>query len=643
MKYPSNKGVFFSKIPICFSNFYNWIVTAPAIECKYIRMRKFSYGIGTLLFFLLESCSLKPMNLALEAMLEAQIACLVTGDTCVDASTTPGDVTIPTVTLTNLPTSGRPTVETGFLYGTSSDNILVSSVQIRIDGGTYTAATGTTSWSFALPNGSSTWKHNSFHSINIRSVDSSGNISSVLSLNIRKGYNRDLNGDGYADIVVLAPGDAAGMGVAYIFNGGASGIAATDTTMADHSITGQGRMGYASAMGDVNGDGYGDLAIGASDYSGLQGITYIFHGSTSGITTNAAAGANLILNYTGSNEFGYAIALGDVNGDGYDDLADGAYHVSGYSGLAFIYYSTGSGGISSTAGTTISGPGGSNFACGIGLGDINGDGFSDLIVGGNAFGGGGNTGGVWIFHSSGSAGVTVNSYTLANTAIIGETASNFGIRMYTGDVNGDGYADLAVGAPQYGSYYGRSYVFNSTGTTSGITVTSATSANTIINAVSVSAVGLAVAFGDINGDGYDDFVTGAPNYSSSQGRIYINLSDGNQVPIGSVNLIVGQSANQAFGNAVMVSDINGDGLGDLVAAAYAYPDGVALSGRVYVFHSFGSGYAATVAGSANTIISGATGNEFGSNLVDANIPKDLYPKFLGVWTFGNLETYRIQI
>ncbi|PJZ75680.1 FG-GAP-like repeat-containing protein [Leptospira neocaledonica] len=599
------------------------------------------YGTAVLLLFFLESCAFKSMNLAFEAIFEAQIACLVTGDTCLDASTTPPptDVTPPTVTITNLPTSGRPTVETGFLKGTSSDDILVSSVQISIDGGTYTTATGTTSWSFALPSGSSTWRHGSFHSIDIRSVDSSTNISTVLSLNVRKGYNRDLNGDGYADIAVMAPGDASGLGVAYIFNGGPSGITATTMSAADHSITGQGRMGYASAMGDVNGDGFGDLAIGASDYSGQQGITYIFHGSTSGITTNTAASANRILTYTGSNEFGYAIALGDVNGDGYDDLANGVYHIP----LAFIYYSTGSGGISSTAGTTISGPGASNFACGIGLGDINGDGFSDLIVGGNAFGGGGNTGGVWIFHSSGSAGVTVNSYTLANTTITGETASNFGIRMYTGDVNGDGYADLAVGAPQYNGFFGRSYVFNSTGTTSGITVSLAASANTIINAVSASSLGLAVALGDVNGDGYDDFATGAPGYSTNQGRVYINLSDGNQIPIGSVNLIVGESVNQAFGNAAIISDINGDGLGDLVAAAYVYPDGVALSGRVYIFHSFGSGYPAAVASSANTIISGAAGSEFGSNLVDANIPKDLYPRFLGVWTFGNLETYRIQI
>ncbi len=585
------------------------------------------------------------MDLAFEAMLEAQIACLVSGNTCIDASTTPPpivDVTAPTVTITNLPTSGRPTVETGFLFGTSSDDVLVSSVQIRIDGGTYTAATGTTSWSFALPSGALTWKHNYFHSIDIRSVDSSGNISSVLSLNVRKGYNRDLNGDGYADIVAMAPGDASGMGVAYIFYGGPAGIAATDTTMADHSITGQGRMGYTSAMGDVNGDGYGDLAIGASDYSGLQGITYVFHGSTSGIITSTAAGANRILNYTGSNEFGYSIALGDVNGDGYDDLANGAYRVGGFSGLAFVYYSAGAGGISSTAGTTIAGPGASNFACGIGLGDINGDGFSDLIVGGNAYAGG-STGGVWIFHSSGSAGVTVNSYTLANTTIVGESASNFGIRVFTGDVNGDGYGDLAVGGPQYSGFVGRSYVFNSTGTTSGITVSAATSATSIVSSAGLSGLGSSVILGDVNGDGYDDFVTSAPIYNSSQGRVFVNLSDGNNVSGGSVNIIVGEAASQTFGNSLIISDVNGDGLGDLVAGATTYPDGVTLSGRVYIFHSSGNGYPASGAISANTTISGASGGEFGNNLVDANIPKELYPKFLGLWTFGSLENYRMRI
>ena len=603
------------------------------------RMR---YGIAVLLLFFLASCSLKSMNLALEAMLQAQIACLVAGDTCVDASITPptGDVTPPTVTISNLPNSGRPTVETGFIFGTSSDDTLVSSVQISLDGGTYTAATGTTSWSFALPTGSSTWRHGSLHSINIRSVDSSANISTVLSLNVRKGYNRDLNGDGYSDLVVLAPGDASGMGVAYIFNGGSSGITATDSSMADHFITGQGRMGYASAMGDVNGDGFGDLVIGASDYSGLQGITYIFHGSNSGITANTASAANLILNYTGSNEFGYAVALGDVNGDGYDDLANGAYRVSGFSGLAFIYYSTGPGGISSSAGTTISGPAGSNFACGIGLGDINGDGYSDLIVGANAYSA--SAGAVWIFHSIGSGGITVGSYTLANTNIVGETLSNFGIRISTGDVNGDGYSDLAVGGPQFSGFLGRSYVFNSTGTTSGITVSLATSATTIISSAVFSGLGAGVTFGDINRDGFDDFATSAPNYSSAQGRIHVNLSNGTQISGTSINLIYGEASNHLFGGCIVISDLNGDGYGDLASGAFFYPDGVTFSGRTYIFHSFGStAYAAASASSATRIISGFAGSEFGSFLVDADIPKDLYPKYLGIWSFGSLQSYRI--
>ncbi|WP_246048852.1 FG-GAP-like repeat-containing protein [Leptospira sarikeiensis] len=582
------------------------------------------------------------MNLAFEAILEAQIACLMVGNTCVDAATIPiGDVTPPSIAITSLPTNGLPNIETGFIFGAAGDDTALASVEVSLDGGAYTTATGTTSWSFALPNGSSTWRLGSHHTINIRCLDTSGNISNIISLNVRKGRNKDINGDGYGDLVVLAPGDSSGAGMAYVYFGGPSGITAVDTTGANQAIQGQQRMGYAAAVGDVNGDGYGDIAIGASDYSSLQGVVYVFHGSAGGFSTSNATSADRVLNYTGSNEFGYVVALGDVNGDGYDDLATGAYRVSGFSGLAFIYYSTGSGGISGTAGTTISGPGGSNFACGMALGDVNGDGFSDFIVGGNAYSG--SAGAIWVFHSSGTAGVTNSSYTTANSIVVGESMSNFGIRVFTADVNGDEYFDVAVGAPQYSSFLGRTYVFNSTGTTSGITVNSATLATTIVSSSVSSSLGLGLSMGDVDNDGFDDLVSGAPSYSSGQGRVFLNRSNGTQVSSTPLAIIVGESGGDSFGNGVTVVDINGDSRGDLVAGAVGYPAGTA-EGRAYYFHSGGSGvFSATNAGSADRIIDGLTSSEFGSMLVLAEDPEKSYLKFFGSKDIFLLEPYRLKI
>ena len=94
-------------------------------------------------------------------------------------------------------------VETGFILGTAASGI--ASVEISIDSGSYTSATGTTNWTFKLPTGSATWKEGSLHTIAARAVDASGNKSSITSISVRKGKNKDINGDGYADLAMGLP------------------------------------------------------------------------------------------------------------------------------------------------------------------------------------------------------------------------------------------------------------------------------------------------------------------------------------------------------------------------------------------------------------------------------------------------------
>lgn len=226
-------------------------------------------------------------------------------------------------------------VQTGFLIGTSSGT--VTSVEVSFDNGTYTAASGTASWKIPFPIGQSAWKDDSRHTISVRAVNS-GVYSSVVSISVIKGKNKDINGDGYSDLAVGAPsrnaGAGANQGVAYIFlSGGSTGVMASSAGTASIILTGQSggdNFGNTLALGDINGDGYADLAVGAPNRNAGggagQGVVYIFLSTgAAGITSGSASTANTTLTgQAGGDKFGGSISVGDLNGDGYSDLAVGA-------------------------------------------------------------------------------------------------------------------------------------------------------------------------------------------------------------------------------------------------------------------------------------------------------------------------------
>ena len=188
----------------------------------------------------------------------------------------------------------------------------------------------------------------------------------------------DINGDGYDDVII--GGDCGVRAV--VFYGGASMNNTADITINDTSFVDQERVAYA---GDVNGDGYDDI-ITASPYEGLstQGEAHIYYGSSSMSTSYLPADADVTFTYPTWTTWLEIASVGDINNDGYDDIIIG--DTAGHK--AYVYY----GGLpmDNTADMTFTGADASWFGWSISsLGDFNGNGVNDIVVGDPYFNGSG--------------------------------------------------------------------------------------------------------------------------------------------------------------------------------------------------------------------------------------------------------------
>jgi hypothetical protein len=282
----------------------------------------------------------------------------------------------------------------------------------------------------------------------------------------------DVNGDGYSDVIVGAPEYSNGEmneGRAFVYYGGLFELSDTPDWTAESDQAGA-WFGYSvSSAGDVNGDGYSDVIVGAYYYDNEQaneGRAYVYHGSSSGLSATPEWSAE---SDQANADFGYSVSsAGDVTGGGYSDVIVGASDYTNgesYEGAAFVYHGSSSGLAISPDWAVESDQADAYFGNSVSTaGDVNGDGLSDVIVGAYSYGNGElGEGSVFVYHGS-SSGLSLSPDWTAESnqvgASLGRSVSS------AGDVNGDGYSDVIVGTPAYDNgdeNEGRAFIYYGNG------------------------------------------------------------------------------------------------------------------------------------------------------------------------------------
>jgi len=329
----------------------------------------------------------------------------------------------------------------------------------------------------------------------------------------------------------------------------------------------------AAAAGDLNNDSYDDFVAGGPH----RGWGMWDYGHVSVVMGGKTPPAKATLDITAETDdeaFGWSVAgAGDVNGDGFDDIIVGAPSwdspTDSWVGAAYIYY--GGTPMDESSDVVMRGHGyydefGKSVA---GIGDVNNDGYDDVLVGaaGNDTAGGTDRGAAYVFYG----GVSMDStpdyvyYGFLDYYLLGTFVANIS------DVNGDGHGDFMIGVP--GENSGTAYIFM------GGTSLHATP-DVVINPSDASDFALmGSGVGDLNGDGYMDI-----GVQNDWDELFIYYGGSTMDAARDIKLISESLFDQFGYTSAGLGDMNGDGCGELLVGAYQYNDSYNEIGKAYLYY-----------------------------------------------------------